>query len=546
MVARRPSRISEEYPNQFPEDDESLWKLLHAIEENNWEGEAAATLQNMANAQIPQSTANVPTVITGPAGNPALTGNGPDPAANFFWQARANHQSTPQRLPSTLGTVWPSHDTVPWLSVPGNPSYDFSYTSHGSRCRQSPDLLESSDAYARPLLQTVGIFTDTGMYGRQVGDELCGNYENKATSRKKKAKRARRARQMRESSSEENPPHSHDAPHGAALLRSLRLRRSGLPNHEDHSEDSLPVWDPQDIRDPSSSLKNHHRFTVSEGLVSTARVGNSTQDSYPETREEHEMKWDKDVPTVGYVQPGMGTGVLSYDDHLASLQGLPAREEPRSPLRSRRPRASSPPQQRQTSRRRLLRATTARAYPETRDHEGEDSGNDSASTGSISNLDRRIRQMLPNTVEVAPRNLSRPAEYDINEDIDMPVWRGSTGPILIAEQQPLILPESAPMMSHCGSSISPHNLFELEHIAPANSLEAFTFSRQDSAVENERTRKTGALGQFTTSRFSACDPIPIAQSSQLNESWAWEKSTRFSASSKCAGRTMIYQMMPCD
>jgi hypothetical protein len=467
MTARRPSRISGGVPVDGPRDEEQYRRLLHALNEDGGEHEATGNLQEAVNANALQFARDLTSHTASVAIHPALTDYGPASAATFFRQAHAiHHQPTLQRPPAPLR---------PGLRPR---SARLSRTQSKQLCNDStpsgwpvavlgeePAPIKSPTAENQHPSDTPFVGTDERAFGSRPSDDTSWGDENQLPSRKNAPKRARRTSNREGNDNDENPPQAHSVPHGATLLRGMRLRRAAQRECEDFNshQPMIPV-DQDTLEVRAGSRANGHDRPISANAAE-----GSMQD---------------EIRVVGGgVQTGDDDDLSSIiDSSLADVdaEALPVPDQWRS-IRVRRNRSRrtslgnrrstlSPPTRSSQARRSLFRDSVVRALPETQDHELEGSDDDSVSSQDASVLNAGLADADPNTLRRAAQNLHQNGGGNDSQDVAIPFLDYLMAPVLSTEQQETPSQPSASTPSIVDLSTYQRS-FRYEQIAPVSTLD---------------------------------------------------------------------------
>ncbi len=464
MTARRPSKITSDVPAHASRDEEHFRRLLNGLSEDRWENEPAGSLQDAANAQILRVQRELPDEKADPKIHPTFTDYGPESAANVFRQARPNHQSTSQSPPARLhGETRSRNQKIP-RSIQGKFCYDFP-VGRSAALGEGPELLTCPAPDSQRLTESPGASIEARKSWCRTNEDLLESEENKAPLRRKGPKRARRTSTWQGTTNEENATHPQNAPHGAALLRSMRLRRAAGVTRVQRNEGTLPAWDDENFRASPQTLGTHSWFNMSNRPASADLGLNSMQDWPQETREEAELERDDDLDRVNDLQQSMEAEALSADDHWRPMQ-VPQAQRSRTSVGCRSSRLSSPPGITQASRRQTLQDSFVRTLVEP----GEDEyvGSDGESTSSRE--DYSLTDMHPNVIRFGARNISTSVECHNNEGIKPPFSQFLTIRASMTKQQHTSLQPSVSTALHYDVSAPYRTSFKYEEIAPAKAL----------------------------------------------------------------------------
>lgn len=481
MTARRPSRILGDLPNHPPRDEEHFRRLLHAINEDTWEDEAV-------DSQVLRFARDVPDETTVPVVHPALTDYGPESAADFFRQARANQQPATQGPPSPLRAGRRPRNLKVSRSGADNLLTDF--PSSLRQCGAStdrPDLLKPSEAESKLLSESPNTSIGERKPWRRTTEEQLGNNENKVPLRRKGTKRARRTSSRNETNSEENPPQPHEIPRGPAPLRNMRLQRAVPVNQDDQGEESHSDRDAQGTREPAASLEASARLNIFDRPAPADLGESSMQGRLQATRGESELRCDDDLVGVNYLLPSTEDDVPSADDQSSPHQ-MPRTSRSRTAVGCRRSRLSSPPHTSQASGRQSLRDSAFRAVLGQDDHEFEGSDGNFASSGEELTRNHALTGLPPNTSRLAQRSLDRNAERRNNGDIMSPFLGYPAAPTWIAEQQQPFPQPPASTTPHGDPFARRQTVFRYEQVSPGS-------PPQDSVQRRQIVSTQRALAQ---------------------------------------------------
>ena len=376
MTARRPSRISGDIPNPPPRDEEHFQRLL-AMGDDRWEDAAAAAAGNHhdpMDSQAIRFARDLPDETDIPVVHPALTNYGPDSAADFFRQARANQQPPTQGPPSSHLAKRRSRGHKSWLPGRGRLSEEaLSTTGQYDTSTEDLDLPNPSQAENKLLSDSFGMLRSTRKLWHRPREELAGNNENSVPSRRKGPKRARRTSIHNERYSEDKPQ-PHNSPHSAAVLRSMRFRQAGALHQEDYDEERPSDWDALDIWGATTNVEAYSRGNAFDRLGSADLTKRSVHSLFRGTREE-DVRENKDLTGVPSLPPNNGDETSS-PDHQWSLYQTPRAQRARTGVVNRRSRLPSPPHMSQAYRRQSLRDRAIRTTLEPTDQEyGESDAN---------------------------------------------------------------------------------------------------------------------------------------------------------------------------
>ena len=444
MTARRLSKISSDILNP-PSRHERFRRRLNAINEDRWdEDEAGGTLQEALNSELLRFTREVPDETAAPpVVHPALTDYGPDSAANFLRLAPANQQRALQGPTATLrARRRPRNRRVSQMKA-GNVSSSLLFPFWKSTgLREGSDLLGSSDAEDKLLSYTPGASMDARKSFQRASEQLPGKDESTVALQRTGSKRARRASTRKGKTHEENTPQSYDIPHGAALLRRIRLRRIEPHNQGDLNEGSSNVWNAQDIREPTTSIGACSRVNRYGRPAYAEPAERPMQAMLQGTGEQGELLWEDDLIGDTCPQTCMEDDVLSDDDQWSPFRAPQAQPSMNS-VRRRRSRPSSPLDTSQASRKQVLHDSNFGAFLEPKEHEYEGSDGDSASSGEGIALNHSLSDLHPNLLRSTRLDLRSRTERHNNEESISPFLGYLTVPTSFAEQQQSSLQPSA-------------------------------------------------------------------------------------------------------
>ena len=471
MTARRPSRISAAGVSaDVPRYDEQFRRLLDAFNEDRAEHETPESLQETVDARILRFARDLSSETVPQAVHPALTDYGPESAATFFRQARANHPPTRQRSPAPFGARnRPSNKSLSRAqskTVSKNPILS---DRHLVAPSEHPELLKLPDAEHQRSSETPVVRTDAGKAWRCTSENPLWVDENQSPSRRKGPKRARRTSNREETDGAENPPQIQNIPHGADLLRDMRLRRVTQRNQGDLSEHDQTSLMDQDTREPAENSRAVSRDNSHNRPVSADAGDGSMQDEFQATgRGVQAEDGDDVVNAINRSVANLDPETLPVRDQSRPFQMRRAHYR-RTSLCNRRSIFSSPSRSTH-ARRQLLRDRVARALLQPRDHEREGSDNDSISSQDGSILDMGLTVRNPSLRRLIARHLSGSLDGDESEDIIIPFLEYVTAPVSSTEQEePSSLP-SASTATIAELFLPHHTPFRYEQIAPTKTL----------------------------------------------------------------------------
>lgn len=428
MTARRPSRISGDIPKHPPRDEEPLQRLF-AMGNDRWEDAVTGNHHNSMDSQTLRSARDPPDETDIPVVHPALTNYGPDSAADFFRQARANQQPPTQGAPSSHLAKRRSRGHKSRLPGPGRLSEAaLSTTGQYDTSTENPDLPLSFQAENKFLSDSFGTPSSTRKLWSRSREELAGNNENTVPSRRRGPKRARRTSIHNQRYSDDKPQ-PHDSPHSAAVLRSVRFGQAGVLNQEDYDEERPGDWDALDIWGATTNLEAYSR---SNALGSADLTRSPVHNLFRVTREE-DVGENEDLPGVPHLPPSNGDDTPSAD-HQWSLRQTSRAQRAKNGVVSRRSRLPSPPPMSQPYRRQSLRDRAIRPTLEPTDQEYRESADNGNSNEDDFVDGQSFAELSSNVPRSAQRNLEESTSSHDDADRMPPSLPHSLSPNSFAER----------------------------------------------------------------------------------------------------------------
>ena len=480
MTARRPSRISGRIPTRSPRDEKLIRRLLHTLNDERWEGEAASTVQRGGNHPVHQVVRDLPdeTVI------PLL-----HPASTYYGSAFATTDPPPvlERLPTPTCARRRSRNPTLSRWESSNTPKPFPFAE--CQC-EGPDLVEPFDTGSPCVGRTHNSSIDVRKkLWRRASDDLLGNDENQGLSRSKGSNRARRASTRNEIPNEEGPQPQNI--HGAALLRVMRRKRARRFSLDGHSEDGPFSWEGQDLPTVIPSLGSNSRVAVFDEPAATDAAEKSIHNWPREKSGESMLRRDDDTVDLSCNKHSIDSVLLSNGDQWRPMQ-MPRAPRSRTSVSCRYSQPSSPSHTARESRWRILRDGLSGTAAQPSGHEERASDDDSANSQEDAILTHRLTDLSMETLASTAQDLGKNVERHPNDDPGLTFTEYMTEPSLVGEQRQKYLPPAAPLMANSDLSTSGQNPFQHQYITPIQPIEESVRTGQLALAQGTSSQKCGA------------------------------------------------------
>lgn len=470
MTARRQSRTSAGVAGQVTQYEDQFRRLLDALNRDWTERQVGGNLQETVGARIRRLARDISNETVSQPLHPALTDYGPDSAATFFRQTRANKPPTRQRSPASPGgRIRPRNDhsfraRSGSLSNSPTPS-----DRHTGDPREHLELLKSPVAERRHRSQTLAGCTDAEKIWGRTFENSQWDDENLLPSQRKGPKRARRKSNREQAADVENPPQTHNPPHGAALLRGMRLGSVTQRNQDDLIELNQTNLPSQDGRAPAENspavspvvprADSHNR------PVSAEAWDDSMQDGFQATGRHIQAEDDDDainqiVTSVACLDSERETPLVRDQSRTFQISRSHHR---RTSLFSRRSALTSPARSARAHRD-ILGSRIARAFLQ-RNYE-QDFDADSTSSQDGSTLDAANASLR----QIIARHLSGSSDGDESEDVMTPFLEHLMVLMSSTEHKGLSLLPSALTATIAERATPHHTSYRYDQIIPSKTL----------------------------------------------------------------------------
>ncbi len=468
MTARRLSRILGDVPVNGPRDEEHFRRLLHTSNEDIGEHEPAEQLQlqEAVNAHLHQFAREDPDETPSVAVHPALTDYGPDSAAIFFRQTRADHCLMLSNPPASLRAgLRPRSGKGSGSQSKQLTNDSLSIHSPITGPRKARDHSESPYVPKQRSSESSTACMEVERSLSRAGEDLLRGDGNQLLSPRQGPKRARRTSHREQNDNEENPRQVSSGPHGAALLRDMRLRRAVRRERADLSCHNLMALVDQDTQEPIAEYRPVSFTITTDDISPTNACEGSAQCEFQMTSRSNQTGDNENG--ASFIDPS--SAALDAPDLPIPDRWRPAeahRAHSRRTVLGHRHSTLSPPPQNTQARRQFSRDSVFRALLETPDHDIEASDAESVSSQDALVSNARLADANSNIPRRLARNLPRSLEDDNGEDVVTSFVQHPTAPVRSTEQPETLLQSSASTLPRADLPPASSRSFRYDQIAP--------------------------------------------------------------------------------